>query len=266
MRGSSPRMTRARSRRVGKGALLGLSAWAKSRARRAHASTISQAILPTLPLSIPTAAFVISFAPFQTTLSRSRGAFFAPGVCFAASLTPMMGWAERRESSGACEAPVGPALSGQARRLARRLASPYGGRPPPALHRGDFWLRCRASLPGICAGSVTANSSHPRRSARWRPPGPPGAAVMNRCRRTPLLAPHSGMPREHAPNERGWGWYSSDTYCSQQRSYHEVVSTRCSCNEQSCHRWLSWAKRNPCAARRERPGLISRNLIQVFTT
>jgi hypothetical protein len=33
---------------VGKGALLGPSAWAKSRARRAHAATVRQAILPTL--------------------------------------------------------------------------------------------------------------------------------------------------------------------------------------------------------------------------
>jgi hypothetical protein len=34
-----------------------------------------------------------------------------------------------------------------------------------ALHRGGFGLRGRASLPGICAGSVTASSSHPGRSA-----------------------------------------------------------------------------------------------------
>src|SRR5215813_11812640 len=36
-----------------------------------------------------------------------------------------------------------------------------------ALHRGGFGLRGRASLPGICAGSVTASSSHPGRNA-WR--------------------------------------------------------------------------------------------------
>jgi len=33
---------------VGKGATLDLSAWAKSRVRRAHAAQIRQAILPTL--------------------------------------------------------------------------------------------------------------------------------------------------------------------------------------------------------------------------
>ena len=37
-----------RGRRVGKGASLGLSAWAKSPARRAHAELTTQAILPTL--------------------------------------------------------------------------------------------------------------------------------------------------------------------------------------------------------------------------
>jgi hypothetical protein len=36
-----------------------------------------------------------------------------------------------------------------------------------ALHRGGFGLRGRASLTGICAGSVTASSSHPGLSA-WR--------------------------------------------------------------------------------------------------
>ena len=43
------------------------------------------------------------------------------------------------------------------------------------LHRGDFGLRGRASLTGICAGSVTASSSHPGRSAWGRLPEPPGA-------------------------------------------------------------------------------------------
>ena len=32
--------------------------------------------------------------------SRSRGAFFAPGVCILASLTRIEGWAERRETFG----------------------------------------------------------------------------------------------------------------------------------------------------------------------
>src|SRR5262249_24882230 len=40
-----------------------------------------------------------------------------------------------------------------------------------ALHRGGFWLRGRASLTGICAGSVTASSSHPGRNA-WMATSP----------------------------------------------------------------------------------------------
>jgi hypothetical protein len=37
--------------RVGKGALLDLSAWAKSSTRRAHAATVRQSILPTLRIA-----------------------------------------------------------------------------------------------------------------------------------------------------------------------------------------------------------------------
>jgi hypothetical protein len=154
---------------------------------------------------ITTIACAVISHHFSNSRSRSRGAFFAPGVCFAASLTPMKGWAERRESSGACEAPVGPALSGQARRLARRLASLGGGRSPPGAPPWRFLAPVprfpHRHLRRIGHSELLA----PGRSARWRPPGPPGAAVMSRYRRTPLLAPHSGMPREHAPNERGCG-------------------------------------------------------------
>jgi hypothetical protein len=81
-----------------------------------------------------------------------------------------------------------------------------------ALHRGDFGPARRASLTGAClklspsagAGSDTASSSHPGRSARRAGARPPGAAVANRHRGTPLLAPPSGSPLEDAPQERGW--------------------------------------------------------------
>jgi len=64
--------------------------------------------------------------------------------------------------------PLGVHITRHARRLARRLASHDAGRSPlSALHRGGFGLRGRACLTGICAGSVTASSSHPGRSA-WR--------------------------------------------------------------------------------------------------
>ena len=140
----------------------------------------------------------------------------APGVCDFASLTPNrgVGGAPRnvRVLGGT---PVGPALSGQARRLARRLASPYGGRSPPGAPPWRFLAPVprfpHRHLRRIGHSELLA----PGRSARWRPPGPPGAAVMSRYRRTPLLAPYSGMPREHAPNERGWECCSEDALCSQ---------------------------------------------------
>jgi hypothetical protein len=54
------------------------------------------------------------------------------------------------------------------------------------------------------AGSVTASSSHPGRSA-WRagslPPEARGYGAARR--RTPRLAPHSGSSLEHALNEQG---------------------------------------------------------------
>src|SRR5439155_20003547 len=62
--------------------------------------------------------------------------------------------------------PLGLHVTRQARRLARRLASHTGDARLPALHRGDFGLRSRASLTGIASGSVTASSSRPGRSAR----------------------------------------------------------------------------------------------------
>jgi len=61
---------------------------------------------------------------------------------------------------------LGLHVTRQARRLARRLASHTGDARLPALHRGDFGLRSRASLTGIASGSVTASSSRPGRSAR----------------------------------------------------------------------------------------------------
>jgi hypothetical protein len=158
---------------------------------------------------------ILHSTPLRHSLSRSRGAFFAPGFCFCRFTHPMKGWAERRESSGACEAPVGPALSGQARRLARRLASPYGGRSPPGAPPWRF-LAPVPRFPHRHSRRIGHSELlAPGRSARWRPPGPPGAAVMSRYRRTPLLAPHSGSSREHAPNERGCECCSRGAICSQ---------------------------------------------------
>jgi hypothetical protein len=60
---------------------------------------------------------------------------------------------------------VNALMTPHARRLARRLASHDAGRSPLGAPPWRFWARGRASLTGICAGSVTASSSHPGRSA-----------------------------------------------------------------------------------------------------
>src|SRR6266568_5135642 len=87
--------------------------------------------------------------------------FLRPGFSFFASLTRKRGGGAPRDVRVLARHPLSLHVTRQARHLARRLASPYGGRSPP------------------------------------------GATVANRHRGTPLLAPHSGMPREHAPNEQG---------------------------------------------------------------
>jgi hypothetical protein len=99
----------------------------------------------------------------------------APGflpLCFA---HPNRGWRSAERRSGAA-APVGPAddAAGQApseapcvpwRVKTRVNALMTRDARLSALHRGGFGLRGRASLTGICAGSVTASSSHPGHSA-----------------------------------------------------------------------------------------------------
>src|SRR5262249_23279844 len=103
----------------------------------------------------------------------------------------MKGWRSAERRTDACEASVGPALSGQARHLARRLASPYGGRPPPGAHTVAILGGGTAlPLPGISAGSVIANSRI-RVVVPGGGPLPPRAVVTSHGRGTPRLAPLS---------------------------------------------------------------------------
>jgi hypothetical protein len=143
------------------------------------------------------------FSPFQTAVLVPAARFLRPGFCLFASLAPRKGWRSAERRTDACEASVGPALSGQARHLARRLASPYGGRPPPGAHTVAI-LGAGAALPltGIAAGLVTANS-HVRVVVPGGGPLPPGATVANRRRGTPRLAPPSGCLRTTPLEEQG---------------------------------------------------------------
>jgi len=114
-------------------------------------------------------------------VSSFRGAFLRPGFVSFASRTRIEGWRSAERRTDACEASVGPALTGQARHLARRLASPTGDARLPALHRGDFGLRSRASFTSICAGSVQRAPRSQVVVPGGRGPVPPGTAVMSRA-------------------------------------------------------------------------------------
>ena len=91
----------------------------------------------------------------------------ARGMISFASLTRIEGWAERRETFGCVRGTRGHAMTRRTRRLRGALRPITRDARLSALHRGGFRLRGRACLTGIYAGSVTASSSHPGRSA-WR--------------------------------------------------------------------------------------------------
>src|SRR5262245_2930139 len=90
-----------------------------------------------------------SYSHFKQPISFPRRVS-APGFCFLASRNPKEGVAERRETYGCLRGTRG-LLSAAGRQLARRLASPYGGRPPPGA-RTVAILGYGAALPltGIC--------------------------------------------------------------------------------------------------------------------
>ena len=135
--------------------------------------------------------------------SRSRDACLRPGFASLLHSPRIEGWAERRETFGcsgtrsachlASKTRVNALMTRHTRRLRGALRPMTRDARLSALHRGGFGLRGRACLTGICAGSVTASSSHPGRSA-WRAGSRAsrGERLQAACRRTPRLAPHSG--------------------------------------------------------------------------
>ena len=104
--------------------------------------------------------------PPSNTSSFPRRVFCARVLLFA-SLTQNEGWAEHRETYGrSCEAPVGRAQRSTPGACEAPCVPCARDARLSALHRGDFWLRSRASLTGLASRSVTASSSHPGPSAR----------------------------------------------------------------------------------------------------
>ena len=104
--------------------------------------------------------------------------------------------------------PLGLHVTRQARRW-RGALRPSEDARLPALHRGGFWLRCRAFPHRTCVRIGPSELLAPGRSARRRLPVPPGAAVTSRCRGTPRLAPRSGRLENTPLNEQGCGCCSA---------------------------------------------------------
>src|SRR6266516_4423788 len=121
------------------------------------------------------------------------------GIIMAQNARPV-----KRQIIALARHPLGLHVTRQARRLTRRLAAHNAGRSPP----GALTVAILGSGPALPSPELLPDRSQRAPRVRVVVPGgrgpvPPGAAVANRCRGTPLLAPYSGMPREHAPNERG---------------------------------------------------------------
>jgi hypothetical protein len=159
----------------------------------------------------------------QHVFLRSCGAVLRPGFVSFASRIRIEGWRSAERRTDTCEASGGPALTGQARHLARRLASPTGDARLPALHRGDFGLRSRASFTSICAGSVQRAPRSQVVVPGGRGPGPAGTAVMSRRRDTPRLAPPSGSSPEMPLDERHWNLCILASFCSQAQNAVEKL-------------------------------------------
>src|SRR5262249_20033490 len=141
---------------------------------------------------------------FQTADLVPAARFFAPGFCFWLRATPAKGWGAA-ESRPVLRSPRwGLHRPGQPRRLARRFASHDGGRPPLGAHT----VAILGSGPALPSPAFAPDRLQRAPRARvvvpgWRGPVPPGAAVANRRRGTPRLAPPSGCLLTTPFDERG---------------------------------------------------------------
>jgi hypothetical protein len=154
-----------------------------------------------------------SYSLFKQPSSFPRRVF-APGflpLCFA---RPDEGVAERRETYGCLRGIRWACTIGAGQAPSEAPCVPIRGTPASRRsHRGDFGLRGRASPHRHCGRIGHSKLPHPGRSAR-RGPLPPGAAVANRRRGTPRLAPPSGCLRTTPLEEQGW----EDSYYTSQNA------------------------------------------------
>jgi hypothetical protein len=122
---------------------------------------------------------------------RSRGALLRPGFAFLFSIHPMRGErsAERRSISVVARFGARRSALVEARRASSGTRSPLGAPP------WRFSVGGRASFSGISSGSVQRAPRSQVVVPGGRGPGPPGAWVTSRGRRTPLPAPPSARLR-----------------------------------------------------------------------
>jgi hypothetical protein len=94
------------------------------------------------------ATALVALLTMSNSPSRCRGAFLRPGVCIFASLTPIEGWAERRETFGCVRD--------------TRWTCHDAGRSPLGAPPWRFWAGGRASVSGItpdpCSELLAARS------------------------------------------------------------------------------------------------------------
>jgi hypothetical protein len=141
-------------------------------------------------------AFVSTLHSFEQHSFVPAARLCARVLLSFASRTRIEGWRSAERRTDACEASVGPALTGQARHLARRLASPNGGRPPPGAPPWRFWAPVPRFLHQHLRRIRAASSSQPGRTA-WR------------------AGSRAGSSPEMPLDERSWNPYILAALCSQ---------------------------------------------------
>ena len=160
---------------------------------------------------------------FQTAVLVAAARFLRPGFALPLHAPPEGVGGAPRVVRVLARHPLGLHVTRQARRW-RGALRPSEDARLPALHRGGFWLRCRAfphqHLRRIGPSELLA----PGRSARRRRSVPPGATVTSRCRGTPRLAPRSGRLENTPLNEHGCD-RNSRTAHSSQYIFSIVVTT-----------------------------------------
>jgi hypothetical protein len=127
----------------------------------------------------------------QRSLLHSRGALLRPGFACLFSIRPMRGERSAEKAQYSVVARFGARRSAlvEARRASGGTRSPLGAPP------WRFSVGGRASISGISSGFVQRAPRSQVVVPGGRGPGPPGALVTSRGRRTPLPAPPSARLR-----------------------------------------------------------------------